>query len=96
MSYATRADYRNALRFHRPWYATTALFLAALAPGWMLGLTLLSLTHAEGLVGWLLLLALPLSIAAGWTWMDAAHRIAGFRVGPRYPESARPSPSRHD
>ena len=84
MSFATRADYRDALHLHRAWYATTALFLAALAPGWMLGLTLLSLTHAEGLVGWLLLLALPLSIATGWTWMDAAHRVAGYRIRPLY------------
>ena len=89
MSFATRADYRDALHLHRAWYATTALFVAALAPGWMLGLTLLSLTQAEGVIGWLLLLALPLLIATGWTWMDAAHRVAGFRVGPRFPESAR-------
>jgi hypothetical protein len=89
VSFATRADYRDALRFHRAWYATTALFLAAFAPAWMLGLTLLSLTQATGLLGWLLLLGLPLSIAAGWTWMDAAHRIAGFRVGPRRPLATR-------
>ncbi len=79
MSFATRSDYRDALHVHRAWYATTALFLAALAPGWMLGLTLLSVTHAEGLLGWLLLIALPLSIAAAWTWMDAAHVVAGLR-----------------
>jgi Na+/melibiose symporter-like transporter len=80
VSFTTRADYRDALRVHRAWYATTALFLAALAPAWMLGLTLLSMTHAQGAVGWLILLALPFSIATAWTWMDAAHRVAGRRA----------------
>ena len=40
VSFTTRADYRDALHVHRAWYATTALFLAAFAPAWMLGLTL--------------------------------------------------------
>jgi hypothetical protein len=81
VAFAHWTDYRNALRDHRGWPITAAFFLLALAPSlamtW-LGLWIIGLDRDPSL-GWVI----AVSVAALWTWTEAAHRVAGKRMDSR-------------
>lgn len=80
MSFATRADYLEALRNHRPWYATTALYVGTLVLALVLGFTMVFTLHPHPVAANLLFFGTVLLLPAGWVWMDAAHRVAGKRI----------------
>lgn len=77
VTFASKADYRHALRDHRVWPATVGLlvvsFLAALVPVWLV-LWIVGLDHSG-----VLLLVIAALVGLGVTWLDAAHRVAGTR-----------------
>lgn len=90
-SFPTKAAYRAALRDHRPWWQTIALFLVMalvfLNAIYILG-GLLSLGADLKLpVGGLLPLWVqpPLAVVLSvlFVWWEAAHRIAARNVRPR-------------
>ena len=80
MSFATRADYLEALRNHRPWYATTALYVGTLVLALVLAFTMVFTLHPHPVAANLLFFGTVLLLPIGWVWMDAAHRVAGKRV----------------
>jgi putative Ca2+/H+ antiporter (TMEM165/GDT1 family) len=72
-------DYRAALRMHRSWVTTIALFsLAVIAalPVLIVATWLGVLPHMPAALRW----SVDFLIAAVLVWMDAAHRLAGGRL----------------
>ncbi|MDT4933144.1 MAG: hypothetical protein QOK11_1036 [Pseudonocardiales bacterium] len=77
MGFAGGDDYRAALRRHRSWPATIALFVVATG-GWFVFLGIFGtglLIHLPLWAG----IALSLALALVTVVMDAAHRLAGER-----------------